>query len=196
MTARPYGQAISTPPGGTTSPTADLSNSEDTSVKYGSSLTKTEPYGTESIPDAERHGHPRSQFTLWFAANMVLAVLVSGFFASSLGLSIAQGLSAVAVGSLAGSLVMGVLASIGTRFGVPQQVQARGPMGFFANFVPVALLTNVSAVGWVAVNTVFAVLALQELFTIPFWIGSLILFVFQALFAVWGHNLIHLGRVS
>ena len=128
MTAQPYGQAIYTPPGGTTSPTADLSNSEGTSVKYGSSLTKTEPYGTESIPDAERHGHPRSQFTLWFAANMVLAVLVSGFFASSLGLSIAQGLSAVAVGSLAGALVMGVLASIGTRFGVPQQVQARGPM--------------------------------------------------------------------
>jgi len=109
-----------------------------------------------------------------------------------LGLSIVQGLSAVAVGSLAGALVMGILASIGTRFGVPQQVQARGPMGFFANFVPVALLTNVSAVGWVAVNTVFAVLALQELFAIPFWIGSLILFVFQALFAMWGHNLIHL----
>lgn len=161
-------------------------------VNYGSSLTKAEPYGTETIPDAERHGHPRSQFTLWFAANMVLAVLVSGFFASSLGLSIVQGLTAVAVGSLAGCLVMGLLASIGTRFGVPQQVQARGPMGYFANFAPVALLTNVSAIGWVAVNTVFAVLALQELFAIPFWIGSLILFVLQSLFAVWGHNLIHL----
>lgn len=192
MTAQLDGQAIATPPEDVEAPTADLSNSEAISVKYGSSLTKAEPYGTEAIPDAERHGHPRSQFTLWFAANMVLAVLVSGFFASSLGLSIVQGLSAVAVGSLAGALVMGILASIGTRFGVPQQVQARGPMGFFANFVPVALLTNVSAVGWVAVNTVFAVLALQELFAIPFWIGSLILFVFQALFAVWGHNLIHL----
>lgn len=167
MTAQLDGQAIATPPEDVEAPTADLSNSEATSVKYGSSLTKAEPYGTEAIPDAERHGHPRSQFTLWFAANMVLAVLVSGFFASFLGLSIVQGLSAVAVGSLAGALVMGLLASIGTRFGVPQQVQARGPMGFFANFVPVALLTNVSAVGWVAVNTVFAVLALQELFAIP-----------------------------
>lgn len=147
MTAQLDGQAIATPPEYVEAPTADLSNSEATSVKYGSSLTKAEPYGTEAIPDAERHGHPRSQFTLWFAANMVLAVLVSGFFASSLGLSIVQGLSAVAVGSLAGALAMGILASIGTRFGVPQQVQARGPMGFSANFVPVALLTNVSAVG-------------------------------------------------
>lgn len=167
-------------------------NSTTPTITYGNSLRKAEPYGTEEIPDAERHGHPRSQFTLWFAANMVLAVLVSGFFASSFGLSLTQGLSAVAVGSLAGALVMGVLAGIGTRFGVPQQVQARGPMGYFGNFVPVALLTNVSAIGWVAVNTVFAVLAMQELLEVPFWLGSAVMFVFQSLFAIWGHNLIHL----
>lgn len=161
-------------------------------IAYGDSLTKAEPFGTEEIPDSERHGHPRSQFTLWFAANMVLAVLVSGFFSSSFGLSIAQGLSAVAVGSLAGALVMGVLAGIGTRFGVPQQVQARGPMGYYGNFAPVALLTNVSAIGWVAVNTVFAVIALQQLVDIPFWIGSALMFVLQALFAIRGHNIIHL----
>lgn len=59
-------------------------------------------------------------------------------------------------------------------------------MGFVGNFIPVALLTNVSAIGWVAVNTVFAVLALQQLVNIPFWIGSLLLFSAQALFAVWG----------
>lgn len=167
-------------------------NSTTPTIAYGNSLRKAEPYGTEEIPDTERHGHPRSQFTLWFAANMVLAVLVSGFFASSFGLTIAQGLSAVAVGSLAGALVMGVLAGIGTRFGVPQQVQARGPMGYFGNFAPVALLTNVSAIGWVAVNTVFAVLALQQLVGVPFWLGSAVMFGFQALFAIWGHNLIHL----
>lgn len=167
-------------------------NSSTPAIAYGNSLRKAEPYGTEEIPDTERHGHPRSQFTLWFAANMVLAVLVSGFFASSFGLTIAQGLSAVAVGSFLGALVMGVLAGIGTRFGVPQQVQARGPMGYFGNFVPVALLTNVSAIGWVAVNTVFAVLAMQQLLDIPFWLGSLVMFVFQSLFAIWGHNLIHL----
>lgn len=167
-------------------------DSSTPAVAYGSSLRKAEPYGTEEIPEAERHGHPRSQFTLWFAANMVLAVLVSGFFASSFGLTIAGGISAVAAGSFAGALVMGLLAGIGARFGVPQQVQARGPMGYFGNFAPVALLTNVSAVGWVAVNTVFAVLALQELLDVPFWLGSAVMFAFQALFAIWGHNLIHL----
>jgi len=158
---------------------------------YGSSLT-TEPYGTEIIPLAERHGHPSQQFTLWFAANMVLAVMVSGFFSSSFGLSVAQGLSAVVVGSLLSATVMGVLAGIGTTLGVPQQIQGRGPMGYFANFVPITLLTIVSAIGWTAVNTVFAVIALREIVEVPFWLGATAIFAIQALFAVWGYNLVHL----
>lgn len=158
---------------------------------YGKSLTKAEPFGTEEIPLGERHGHPRQQFTLWFAANMVLAVMVSGFFSASFGLSVFQGLTAVAFGSLLGAIVMGVLAGIGAKLGVPQQVQGRGPMGYYANYLPIALLTIVSAMGWTAVNTVFAVLALQTLVDIPFWTGAVAIYAVQAVFAVWGHNLIH-----
>lgn len=163
-----------------------------TDATYGSSLTKTEPFSTEQIPDSERHGHPRQQFTLWFAANMVLAVLVSGFFSSLFGLSIWQGLTAVAAGTLLGAIVMGLLAGIGTKLGVPQQVQGRGPMGFFANFIPIALLTVVSAIGWTAVNTVFAVIALQQLIEVPFWLAAAVIFAAQSVFAIWGHNVIHL----
>lgn len=164
----------------------------DAQPKYGTSLIRTEPFATEHIPVVERHGHPRHQFTLWFAANMVLAVMVSGFFSSLFGLSVVQGLSAVAVGTLLGAIVMGVLAGIGTKMGVPQQVQARGPMGFFANFVPIAVLTVISAIGWTAVNTVFAVIALRMLIDIPFWLAATGIFLIQAVFAIWGHNLIHL----
>ena len=164
----------------------------DPTPTYGTSLTKAEPFATDHIPLTERHGHPRHQFTLWFAANMVLAVLVSGFFSALFGLSVLQGLSAVAVGTLLGAIVMGLLAGIGTKMGVPQQVQARGPMGYFANFVPIALLTVVSAIGWTAVNTVFAVIALQMLIDIPFWLAAAGIFAIQAVFAIWGHNLIHL----
>ncbi|GAA1806144.1 purine-cytosine permease family protein [Agromyces neolithicus] len=159
---------------------------------YGASLTRTEPFATEQIPTNERHGKPRYQFTLWFAANMVLAVLVSGFFSSLFGLSVVQGLTAVAAGTLLGAIVMGLLAGIGTKLGVPQQVQGRGPMGYFANFVPIALLTVVSAIGWTAVNTVFAVIALQMLVDVPFWLAATGIFAVQAVFAIWGHNLIHL----
>lgn len=164
----------------------------DEHTTYGNSLTTSEPYGTEIIPLAERHGHPSQQFTLWFAANLVLAVMVSGFFSASFGLSVVQGLSAVVVGSVLAATVMGVLAGIGTKLGVPQQVQGRGPMGYFANFVPITLLTIVSAIGWTAVNTVFAVIALRQIVDLPFWLGATAIFAVQGLFAVWGYNLVHL----
>ncbi|MGO1545292.1 MAG: purine-cytosine permease family protein [Gulosibacter sp.] len=164
----------------------------DEQAAYGSSLTKVEPHGTESIPTSERHGHPRQQFTLWFAANMVLAVMVSGFFSASFNLTVIEGLTAVAFGSLLGAIVMGVLAGIGAKLGVPQQVQGRAPMGYYGNYLPIALLTIVSAMGWTAVNTVFAVLALQTLVDIPFWTGAIVIYAIQAIFAVWGHNLIHM----
>ena len=159
---------------------------------YGSSIKSAEPYGTEEIPQAERHGDARQQFTLWFAANMVLAVMVSGFFSASFGLTVMQGLSAVVVGSALGAVLMGLLAGIGAKFGVAQQVQGRGPMGYHANAVPVTLLTVVSALGWTAVNTVFAVLALQTLVNIPFWTGAIVIYALQAATAVWGYNLVHL----
>lgn len=169
----------------------DAPNDTDTPL-YGTSLTRAEPFATGHIPIAERHGRPRNQFTLWFAANMVLAVMVSGFFSSLFGLSVVQGLTAVACGTALGAIVMGLLAGIGTKMGVPQQVQARGPMGYFANFIPIAVLTVISAIGWTAVNTVFAVIALQMLIDIPFWIAAAVIFGIQAAFAIWGHNLIHL----
>lgn len=164
----------------------------DPTPTYGTSLRQSEPYSTEAIPTSERHGHPRQQFTLWFAANMVLAVMVSGFFSSLFGLSVVQGLTAVAAGTLLSAIVMGVLAGIGTKLGVPQQVQGRGPMGYFANFVPITLLTIVSAIGWTAVNTVFAVIALRLLVDVPFWLAAGVIFAVQAVFAIWGYNLVHL----
>lgn len=165
---------------------------DETAPTYGTSIIRTEPFATEVIPISERHGHPRQQFTLWFAANMVLAVLVTGFFSSLFGLTVMQGLTAAAAGTLLGSILMGVLAGIGTKLGVPQQIQGRGPMGFFANFVPIALLTVISAIGWTAVNTVFAVIALRTLVDVPFWLAAAVIFAVQAVFAIWGYNLIHL----
>jgi len=37
------------------------------------------------IPDAERHGRPRDQFTLWFGANMQITAIVDGALAVVFG---------------------------------------------------------------------------------------------------------------
>ncbi|HEX7326782.1 MAG TPA: cytosine permease [Rhodanobacteraceae bacterium] len=164
-------------------------------IRYGRSL-RIEPYGAEPIPAEERHGSVYRQFTLWFAANMVLSVLVTGFFAASFGLSLWAGISAVLVGTFLGSLIVGASAGIGTKLGVPQQVQGRGPTGFYGNLLPVFLLTTLSSIGWAAVDTVFAVLALRTLVPIPFWAGAVAIFAIQTALAVWGHNAVHAINVG
>ena len=40
--------------------------------------------------------------------------------------------TAVFAGALGGSVLMAVMSRMGARLGVPQQIQARGPLGFFA----------------------------------------------------------------
>jgi purine-cytosine permease-like protein len=160
--------------------------------EYRSSVSKVEPYGIDHIPDVERHGSPFNQFTTWMAANLTLSLLVVGFFPAALGLSLAQSLLAALLGTALGAAMMGGLAVMGTRLGVPQQIQARGGLGFYGNFLPVAFVNVFASIGWAAVNTVFAVQAVQQLFPIPFWVGAIVLFALIAVLAVWGYNLLHL----
>jgi purine-cytosine permease-like protein len=172
-------------------------SAEPADHEYRTSVSKVEPYGIDHIPAAERHGSPFNQFTTWMAANLTLSLLVVGFFPAALGLSLTQSLLAALLGTALGAAVMGSLAIMGARLGVPQQIQARGALGFYGNFLPVAFVNVFASVGWAAVNTVFAVQALQQLVPIPFWVGAAILFVLICVLAVWGYNLLHLiNRVA
>ena len=158
---------------------------------YGSSALKIEPYGIEHIPETDRHGKPYTQFTTWISGNLTLSLLVTGFFPAILGLSVWQSLSAVLVGSLVGSSLIGFLATMGVKLGVPIQIQARGPLGFLGNLLPVAFVNVFASIGWATVNTVFAVLALQQIVDIPFWLGAVVIFGVVGAISIWGYNLLH-----
>ncbi|MDQ1105453.1 purine-cytosine permease family protein [Nocardioides zeae] len=162
-----------------------------TDLGYRGSVAKVEPYGIEHIPDSERHGKPFNQFTTWTAANLTLSLLAVGFFPTVLGLSLRVSLLAALVGAGLGACMIGALATMGQRLGVPQQIQARGGLGFYGNFIPVAFVNVFAAVGWAGVNGVFAVQALQQLVDVPFWLGGTALFLIIGALAVWGYNLLH-----
>ncbi|NVM98222.1 cytosine permease [Arthrobacter sp. SDTb3-6] len=158
---------------------------------YRDSLTKIEPYGVEHIPDVERHGKPSSQFFIWFAAGMNFPIIVLGFSAAYFGLSMAQAVVAILAGALIGSTIMGLMSRMGVRLGVPQQMQARGPLGFIGNLFPVAYVNVFAGVGWAAVTVILGGKALHELTHLPFWLAALGLMLLQLLVAVIGYNLIH-----
>src|SRR3954453_4737384 len=159
---------------------------------YRDSIRSVEPYGVDAIPDSERHGKPISQFFIWFAAGMNFPIMVLGFLAVSFGLSLASSVTAIVAGSLVGAIVMGVLSRMGGRLGVAQQIQARGVLGFFGNFVPVAYVNVFAGIGWAAVTVILGGQALHALVpAVPFWLGSLALVLVQLVVAVYGYNMIH-----
>src|SRR4051794_36843828 len=159
---------------------------------YRDSIRTVEPYGVDAIPDSERHGKPVSQFFIWFAAGMNFPIMVLGFLAISFGLSLTASVTAIIAGSAVGALVMGVLSRMGGRLGVAQQIQARGPLGFFGNFVPVAYVNIFAGIGWAAVTIILGAEALHTIApVIPFWFAGLALVLIQLLVAVYGYNMIH-----
>ena len=159
---------------------------------YRDSIATIEPYGVDAIPDSERHGRPVSQFFIWFAAGMNFPIMVLGFLAVSFGLSLTASVTAIVAGSFVGAVVMGVLSRMGGRLGVAQQIQARGPLGFFGNFVPVAYVNIFAGIGWAAVTVILGADALHTLApAIPFWVGGLALVLVQLVVAIYGYNMIH-----
>src|SRR3954454_6173763 len=159
---------------------------------YRDSIRTVEPYGVDAIPDSERNGKQVSQFFIWFAAGMNFPIMVLGFLAISFGLSLTASVTAIIAGSAVGALVMGVLSRMGGRLGVAQQIQARGPLGFFGNFVPVAYVNIFAGIGWAATTIILGTQALQALIpALPFWLIALVLVSLQLVVAIYGYNMIH-----
>ena len=159
---------------------------------YSDAVAKVEPYGIEPIPDSERHGRPRDQFTVYFAINLALATMVTGFFPVAAGLSIAQAVSSIVVGTAAGAIILGIMSTMGSRLGVTQPVLARGPMGVLGQIPLMAYAGVFGGMGWATINLVFGAEALEDTVHLPFWIGAVALAVGQGAVAVFGYNMVHL----
>ncbi|HVC22789.1 MAG TPA: cytosine permease [Candidatus Dormibacteraeota bacterium] len=158
---------------------------------YKDEVLEIEPHGLEHITQAQRHGRPFQMFTLWMAANLVLATWVIGNLAvGTFGVSMLGAFVALAIGNVLGALLLGLLSTFGPRLGVPQMIQSRAPFGLLGNFGP-AGLNYLAGIGWFAVNTVYGTFALAELAHLNYFLSLAIMVVGQVALAVYGHNMIH-----
>ncbi|HEY6537989.1 MAG TPA: cytosine permease [Candidatus Dormibacteraeota bacterium] len=158
---------------------------------YKDEVLEIEPHGLEHITQIQRHGKPFQMFTLWMAANLVLATWVIGNLAvGTFGVSMLGAFVALAIGNVLGALLLGLLSTFGPRLGVPQMIQSRAPFGLLGNFGP-AGLNYLAGIGWFAVNTVYGTFALAELAHLNYFIALTIMVVGQVALAVYGHNMIH-----
>ncbi|MGC2295644.1 MAG: cytosine permease [Candidatus Dormiibacterota bacterium] len=158
---------------------------------YRDEVLEIEPQGLEHVTEAQRHGRPFQMFTLWMAANLVLATWVIGNLAvGTFGVSMMGAFIALAIGNVLGALLLGLLSTFGPRLGVPQMIQSRAPFGLLGNFGP-AGLNYLAGIGWFAVNTVYGTFALAELAHLNYFIALAIMVVGQVALAVYGYNMIH-----
>ena len=121
-----------------------------------------EVHGLDPIPPEHAHGHPSELFWTWMGGNFNYVVLTTAALTVLFGLGLWQALLAVAIGSIAGAVVLGLCSVFGPRTGTATIVNTRAAFGLNGNY-PVALLSWLSASGWVAVNSVLAIFALVQL---------------------------------
>jgi purine-cytosine permease-like protein len=103
---------------------------------------RIETHGTDYIPDADRHGRPRSLVAVWAASNLTYLYLVLGGTLILLGLNLWQAIAVIVVGNLFW-IAVGYLSISGPASGTPSEVVTRAMYGVRGN-----RLTNL-VVGWI-----------------------------------------------
>lgn len=112
------------------------------------------------VPEAQRTQPPFDLFLIFVAANVVATTLQTGaVLGSKYGGQTAM-LVTVA-GAAFGALLVALLAPVGSKFGVPSMIAARGPLGYRgAQIVSAVLfLTNFA---WIAINNQIAASACAQ----------------------------------
>ncbi|HEY1642048.1 MAG TPA: cytosine permease [Streptosporangiaceae bacterium] len=152
---------------------------------------EVEAHSIDIIPDSERRGRVRSQFTLWFATNTNVFNFVLGGFAILFGLNLFWALVALFTGTFLGMAFTALHAVQGPRLGVPQMIQSRGQFGFYGA-IGIFLASILLDVGYLAGQQVVQAQSLHDLVTsvsIPAWI--IIVTIPAVALAIFGYHWIH-----
>jgi nucleobase:cation symporter-1, NCS1 family len=151
----------------------------------------------EFIPDAERHGTPFSQFTLWFGANLQITAIVDGALAVVFGNDPLWAIVGLLIGNIGGGIVMALHSAQGPGLGLPQMISSRAQFGVYGACLPLVLVV-LMYLGFAATGTVLSGQAINEILDVDAAaVGILIFGALTMLVATVGYRLIHtLGRVA
>ena len=160
-------------------------------------LTRIERHSIDVIPAAERYGTPRSQFTLWFGANMQITAIVDGALAVVFGADALWAIIGLLIGNLVGGVVMALHSAQGPRLGLPQMISSRAQFGVYGAAVPLVLVI-IMYLGFAATGTVLAGQAVNQILHVDApGVGIVTFGVLTAVVATLGYRYIHaMGRVA
>jgi NCS1 family nucleobase:cation symporter-1 len=147
--------------------------------------------GIEPIPAEARYGSLGRIFTVWFTPNLVPAAFFIGTLAAAdfLKIGFVTGVLAILVGNVVGSILVGILGTMGPATGMAQMPLARAAYG--KSIIVPGLLNWLSCIGWDGINSIFGAAALSLLTGLPFVVSLLIIVLLQAALGVIGYEAIH-----
>ena len=161
-------------------------------LAYGTKVVAVEPGGVEPITEGERHGGPLQLLWTWASPNFEFATIAVGILSVlAFGLTFWQAVGAIVLGTLLGSVSLGVLSTWGPREGLAQMVLSRTAFGYRGNILPAGLNALTAGIGWFAVNSISGALALTALTGLPAFVSLVIVVAAQLVIAFFGHNLVH-----
>ncbi|QWF80703.1 purine-cytosine permease family protein [Amycolatopsis sp. CA-230715] len=152
--------------------------------------TKLERRSIDPVPESERHGHPRSLFTLWFAANMQITSAVTGALTVLVGVHPLWAIVAVVLGNALGGIPMALHAAQGPKLGIPQMIQSRAQFGVYGAVLPLVLVV-VMYLGYFASGNVLGGQAVAQITHLPADAAIAVYALASALIAIVGYKLIH-----
>ena len=149
-----------------------------------------EGHGMDPIPSSARYGSVARVFTVWFTPNLVPAAFFLGTLAAAsfIGLGFWTSIAAIIVGNVVGSIIVGLLATMGPRTGMAQMPLAR--LAYGKSIVLPGLLNWLSCIGWDGINSVFGAAAISILTGLPFVVSLLIIVVCQGALGILGYEAI------
>lgn len=143
------------------------------------------------VPATDRHGKPRDQFTVWFAANLSAIGLFLGSLSVVLGLTLPWAILSILVGYVFGALLVAFHAMQGPKLGVPQMIQSRGQFGFYGAGV-FFLATFVLEFGYTAAQTVLQGQAMNQVVPHVSILPWLFIFTVPTIvLAIFGYDWVH-----
>ena len=149
-----------------------------------------EGHGMDPIPASARYGSVSRVFTVWFTPNLVPAAFFLGTLAAAsfIGLGFWTSIAANIVGNLVGSVIVGLLATMGPKTGMAQMPLAR--LAYGKSIVVPGLLNWVSCIGWDGINSVFGAAAISILTGLPFVVSLLFIVICQGALGILGYEAI------
>ncbi|WP_158171106.1 purine-cytosine permease family protein [Rhodococcus sp. JT-3] len=154
------------------------------------SVFNPESRSIDFVPHAERFGHVRSLFTLWFGANMQVVSIAAGAISVYLGLSVPWAFLATVIGNLIGGVFMALHSAQGPILGIPQMIQSRAQFGFYGAMLPL-LFVILMYIGFSATTTVQGGLAFASLTGFTSNLSIALVAIVTGLITIFGYRLIH-----